>query len=44
MVKTSKNQVKTDEQKIIQTLKQNSNESINDIAKNAIFQDKKYGE
>ena len=37
MVKTSKNQVKTDEQKIIQILKQNSNESINNIAKKCNF-------
>ena len=37
MVKTSKNQVKTDEQKIIHILKENSNESINDIAKKCNF-------
>jgi len=37
MTKTSKKQIKTDEQKIIDILKDNSNESINDIAKKCKF-------
>lgn len=37
MVKTSKNQVKTDEQKIIHILQGNSNKSVNDIAKKCNF-------
>ena len=44
MEKSSKNQKKTDENKLLTELMKNAKENLDIIAKNGGFPDKKYGE